>query len=460
VKVRVIDYVGNLGSGLRVAGQVARGIRLRHPEVDFELVSHGRGIGTYWRLQNDPRDAWKVVDIPPSGYARNVGDRNIAGIRGGWRLWRAGEKLGLRYPLKWSFDVPAAALCACEVAWFPFAHVHRVADSCDTSRIVATFHDATYPVMAGLVESSFGIEEEMGTARWHQSKARLVASSQATAHELSAALRTPEPQFTVIPPSGEHARRWFGLKLPRDWACLHDPYLLYSAHRSPQKNHEVLFRGIADWGFRHPLVLSGPDWLTRPPERSSRLSSFAASLGFEAGRSLIELGHVDDSVQAALVANAWALVSPALSPDIGIAPLEALACGVPVVCADVPIMRERLEPASEAVLWFDAHDPFALARRLHDLEQDYDAYKAHAIDRRDECCPRTWQDVADAYWRLFTEVASKTSATSEPPSVRNAFPYPEQARERPLHGEEMGIYSHDVVRAEERRASSAGPNPG
>jgi glycosyltransferase involved in cell wall biosynthesis len=103
-----------------------------------------------------------------------------------------------------------------------------------------------------------------------------------------------------------------------------------------------------------------------------------------------------------LIANAWALVFPTLAEGFGFPPLEALACGVPVVCSDIPVMRENLGRAGEAVLWFDAQDPVSLAAVLRELDTRYEAVKAAAMNQRSAFTRRTWQEVAEDYWNVFS----------------------------------------------------------
>src|SRR5213079_556721 len=74
-----------------------------------------------------------------------------------------------------------------------------------------------------------------------------------------------------------------------------------------------------------PLVLAGPhgDW----------------------ARELADVhltGHVTDDELAALYSGARALVFPSDDEGFGLPPVEALACGTPVVAADVPALREVL----------------------------------------------------------------------------------------------------------------------
>lgn len=66
--------------------------------------------------------------------------------------------------------------------------------------------------------------------------------------------------------------------------------------------------------------------------------------GLVAGRDFYALGYIEDAEVSALVAGASALIMPSLAEGGGSYPVEeALASGVPVLCSDIPVMRESLQ---------------------------------------------------------------------------------------------------------------------
>ena len=128
---------------------------------------------------------------------------------------------------------------------------------------------------------------------------------------------------TAIPPDDGRRRR---LGLPRD-------YLVFSGSLEPRKNLPLLLaaqrRLCARYGDWPPLVLMGPPgWgpsldLSGLPEGAVRMTGYLA----------------DDELHS-VVAGARALVYPSLYEGFGLPPLEAFACGVPVVASDLPVIRE------------------------------------------------------------------------------------------------------------------------
>lgn len=74
-----------------------------------------------------------------------------------------------------------------------------------------------------------------------------------------------------------------------------------------------------------------------------------------------EAGYVSDGELRALYEATACFVYPSLYEGFGIPPLEALACGAPVLAADIPPLREIYDGA---VSFCDPADPAAIARGL------------------------------------------------------------------------------------------------
>jgi len=136
--------------------------------------------------------------------------------------------------------------------------------------------------------------------------------------------------------------------------------------------------------------------------RESVLRRFAINKGLRIGRSIIPLGYVSDSVYYAILSRAWALVMPTLAEGFGFPVYEALVNGVPVICSDIPVLREQVERTGGTVLWFDPHDPSDLTRKLCFLQKNYECHKSQAVRQIAELRRRSWNDVAEDYWRALT----------------------------------------------------------
>jgi glycosyltransferase involved in cell wall biosynthesis len=119
----------------------------------------------------------------------------------------------------------------------------------------------------------------------------------------------------------EVAKRW---KLDR-------PFFLYvSVIAHPQKNHvrliEAFNRFKAATNMDWQLVLVGSDWVGSEAVHSeAQRSPFSDEIRF--------LGFVEDAALPTLYRAAEVMVCPSLFEGFGFPPVEAMACGCPVLCS-------------------------------------------------------------------------------------------------------------------------------
>ena len=386
--VRIVDYVANPGGGVRFTAEML-GALLRATAHRFEIVSSGLAMARYRDLipRDDrvgfleiaPDNAWRTRTLMP-------------GIPGAGPLnWL------LRMP-SFHFDVPASVLGDCDQLWFPWLHRHRIPWRF-SDRVVATLHDLISVEFRGIVPP-FQRRDERETVRaWLASSARVVATSHATVARLTDLFGAAPGRVGVIPLSGSHARGPRA-RATAAFAFEERPYLLAPINLTPHKNYEVLLAGVGRWGARHPLVVTGSHtdiWSGRSL-RTLRLRRLAAAAGLAQRKQLFALGYVDDATYYALLDRAWALVMPTLAEGGGSFPVwEALLSGVPVLCADIPVMREMVERIGGGVTWFDPRSAEDLARRLSEVDGDYPRIKALAVGQVGALRRRTWDDVAAEY---------------------------------------------------------------
>jgi glycosyltransferase involved in cell wall biosynthesis len=399
MKIRVVDYVGNTGGGARFVVELAMALRCRYKGATLQFVSHGRALASYQSLLCDGSLAIDWLNVQPVRGARNTRERlwSIPGT--GWPL----RRLGLA--AKWDYEVPEHVVRDCDLAWFPWLHRHLV-PAVECSNVAATFHDAIIFQFDGLVPQSYRRAERVLTERWLKSSARLIVGSKTTAATAQALFGVPSDRFRVVPLSGEHAQAADAAALPAEWTWAKEPYLFYAANTSPHKNHDRLLQAVSLWGAKYPLVLSGLGTDLNDRGRGRALRALARSIGLKLGERLVPLGYVSDAIYYGLLEHCWALVMPSLAEGGGSFPVfEALERGIPVLCSDIPVMREWIEKRSGGqVIWFDPTSPRSLADALGWLDANYVGEKQRALAQVAGLRRRTWADVAAEYGEVFDTI--------------------------------------------------------
>ncbi len=194
----------------------------------------------------------------------------------------------------------------------------------------------------------------------------VIANSEHTRQDIIEALDIPPEKVRVIP-LGVSA-----VLAPRDPVlvgafrrarALPGDYLLYVGARRGHKNLGMLLRALAliPAAERPPLVLSGGAWGPNDP-----LARLAARLGITA--CVRFAGDFDDDEMLACCYSGAALyVQPSLTEGFGLPPLEAMACGVAVLCSTGGALPETVGDAAELLA---PSNPQAWARAIVGLLAD------------------------------------------------------------------------------------------
>ena len=169
-------------------------------------------------------------------------------------------------------------------------------------------------------------------------------------------------------------------------------YLLFVGATQPRKGLDVLLEAHAAQPVLPPLVLAGPAGWGLPPTAATRVHT---------------VGYLDEADLRSVVAGATALVLPSRDEGFGLPVLEAMATGVPVVCSDVPALREitgglaTLVPPGDRVALAAALRSVALGLAALGSVLDTGHDLTGAADRREHAAGYTWRACASATVRAY-----------------------------------------------------------
>jgi glycosyltransferase involved in cell wall biosynthesis len=133
------------------------------------------------------------------------------------------------------------------------------------------------------------------------------------------------------------------------------PYVFYLGQWKAYKNLPMLLEAFRRVSRTHPaaqLVMAGDD--PRHPE----VRQVAAALP---EGSVIFPGRLPESAIPDLYRGAAMVVLPSRAEGFGLPVIEAMACGVPVICSDLPVLHEIAEGVA---VFCDPNDPAAFAQAI------------------------------------------------------------------------------------------------
>jgi glycosyltransferase involved in cell wall biosynthesis len=205
----------------------------------------------------------------------------------------------------------------------------------------------------------------------------------------------PPQDFSEIKQSDNSARKF---------VTLTRPYLFYPAAFRSYKNHVALIEALRlvnqSCGQNSvDLVLTG---IRRLPPRLARK---IAELGMR-GRVHI-LGCVDRQTLAALYQEAFATIVPSLYEQGSFPIYEALHWGCPVACSNIPSLIEQSEPLGDAMIYFNPHDPRAIAEAIFHLRDNRESILLRQQSARPSLWKRTWRDAARDWLTVLREVSDR-----------------------------------------------------
>ena len=110
--------------------------------------------------------------------------------------------------------------------------------------------------------------------------------------------------------------------------------------------------------------------------------------------------------------HALAVVLPTKFEGFGMPAVEAAACGRPVVCSDLPVLREIL---GDNALYFDPDDVEDLVRQVRRVAEDADLRRRLAAAGRPVAARFNWEESGRRMLRIFANAPAGSSGAAAGP---------------------------------------------
>ena len=294
-------------------------------------------------------------------------------------------------------------------------HVQRIAPPFTAGRVIAHVHD-----LLPLTEPQDHPGLRDGLVRWLtpgtlRRADHILTVSETMKAEIIRLFPATQGKITAIP-NGILARHFSPAEPGEPRAEVHrrfgltDPYIYYLGAICPRKNLEVVVRGWAAFVTKNPtsrlqLVLTGMD---RSPGYGAFLAGLAAKLGV--AERIVWTGFLTDAECLAVLRHARLFLAPSRGEGFDLPALEALACGVPVLCSDIPVHHELLAGCGT---FFSPAEPAALTAAITRNESAHRLRALLIAAGRQRAKDFSWDASARSVAQLYRQLAPMKSRATE-----------------------------------------------
>jgi alpha-1,3-rhamnosyl/mannosyltransferase len=180
---------------------------------------------------------------------------------------------------------------------------------------------------------------------------------------------------------------------------MHGHYFLTVGTLEPRKNLAFALQAYRQLPAKvrqvYPLVLIGmKGW------KSSKIEQEISPLTMTG--EVRQLGYVSRTELATLMAGACALIYPSIYEGFGLPPLESMACGVPVICANSTSLPEVV---GDAGILIDPEDTDELARALFRIVEDDQLRAVLSLRSRQHAGQMTWSRCVESTLKVYRSIA-------------------------------------------------------
>jgi glycosyltransferase involved in cell wall biosynthesis len=230
----------------------------------------------------------------------------------------------------------------------------------------------------------------------------VITDSENTKNDCIEYLRIPEEKIEVIYLAADKRYKYLNnknklkneLKLKYN---IHDPFILYVGTVESRKNVSLLIKSfykLKKQKLNHKLVLIGVHGYG-----SAKIVELVNNLGM--AKEVIFTGYVPDEDLVKFYNTADIFVYPSLYEGFGLTPLEAMACGCPIISSNISSLPEVVGNAGVLI---DPHDSDTLTHEIHRLLVNNDLKSELSKKSLERARIFSWKKTAKETWEVYEKV--------------------------------------------------------
>jgi len=272
-----------------------------------------------------------------------------------------------------------------------------------SGKTVVTVHDMVYKAYPDTVRARTRHMLDLGLVKSMKRADRIVTDSEFSRSEIIKYFPDFAHKIRVVP-CGVDTEKFHPVQNPEAFSEIqkkyHIPeqYFLYLGTIEPRKNLENLIAAYADFVMTHErpakLVLAGAKgWLYD--------SIFQKVQDFNLQDMIIFTEYIQNQDLCTLISYALAFVFPSVYEGFGMPPLEAMACGTPVLVSDAASLPEVTGTDAVVVKPYSVQN---IAQGLHLLFTDQNLRSALAQKGLARAKEFSWQKSAELLYQVYQEI--------------------------------------------------------
>jgi glycosyltransferase involved in cell wall biosynthesis len=232
----------------------------------------------------------------------------------------------------------------------------------------------------------------------------IITISQNSKHEIVEHYGVDPAMISIVTPAIDHKEYYprtdKEIEKIRQKYSLPKQYFLFTSTLEPRKNVQGLLDAYAALPPKvrdeYGLVLAGmKGWVDQ--EIQTRLDKYQ-------DLNIMRTGYVDDEDLPAMYSGATLFVFPTFYEGFGMPPLEAMACGVPVITSNNSSLPEVV---GDAGLLIDNPTPEAICKAIQKLTSDPTLQKNLRAKGLKQAATFSWEKSAAGLLTVFEETASR-----------------------------------------------------